>query len=287
MQEAQPSRTAMRVAMRRAAHQLFDVPPVLNDPLALAIVGDDAAAQLRAERDRHGGRIASTVRAFMAVRSRLAEDELARAVSRGVSQYVILGAGLDTFAYRNPYPASVLRVFEVDFPSTQSWKRRKLAAAAIPIPPSLTFVSVDFESESLADRLAGAGFNRSTPAFFTWLGVTMYLTDAAIASTLDLIASTAAGGGVAFDYAVPRASLGFIERIALDSLSRRVAAAGEPFLTAFDPPQVRALLSERGFTNIADYGRDELNARYFDGRADGLRVRGGLGRVVNAEVGHR
>src|SRR4051812_31165306 len=133
MQDAQPSRTAMRVAMRRAAHQLFDVPPVLNDPLALAIVGEEAAAQLRAERGMHHGRIASTVRAFMAVRSRLAEDELARAVSRGVTQYVILGAGLDTFAYRNPHRPA-LRVFEVDFAATQTWKRRKLATAAIPIP---------------------------------------------------------------------------------------------------------------------------------------------------------
>src|SRR3954469_14296715 len=101
----------MRVAMRRAAHQLFDVPPVLNDPLALAIVGEEAAAQRRAEPGMHHGRIASTVRAFMAVRSRLAEDELARAVSRGVTQYVILGAGLDTFAYRNPHAGSALRVF--------------------------------------------------------------------------------------------------------------------------------------------------------------------------------
>jgi methyltransferase (TIGR00027 family) len=197
MQEAQPSRTAMRVAMRRAAHQLFDVPPVLNDPLALAIVGEEAAAQLRAESRTHGGRIASTIRAFMAVRSRLAEDELARAVSRGVSQYVILGAGLDTFAYRNPHPVSALRVFEVDFAATQAWKRRKLAAAAIPLPASLSFVSVDFESESLAERLAGAGLDRQQPTFFTWLGVTMYLTDAAIASTLEFIASTPAGSSTA------------------------------------------------------------------------------------------
>jgi methyltransferase (TIGR00027 family) len=274
----------MRVAMRRAAHQLFDVPPVLNDPLALAIVGEEAAAQLRAEPGKHGGRIASTIRAFMAVRSRLAEDELARAVSRGVSQYVILGAGLDTFAYRNPHPVSALRVFEVDFAATQAWKRRKLAAAAIPLPASLSFVSVDFESESLEERLASAGLDRQQPTFFTWLGVTMYLTDGAIASTLEFIASTPAGGGVAFDYAVPRASLGWIERIAFDSLSRRVAAAGEPFLTCFEPLQLRARLATGGFSNIADFGRDELNRRFFDGRTDGLRVRGGLGRVVSAEV---
>lgn len=274
----------MRVAMRRAAHQLFDVPPVLNDPLALAIVGEEAAAQVRAGRGLQSGRIAGTVRAFMAVRSRFAEDELARAIGRGVVQYVILGAGLDTFAYRNPHAASALRVFEVDFPATQAWKRRQLAAAAIPIPPSLSFVSVDFESQSLPERLASAGFDPYQPTFFTWLGVTMYLTDAAIASTLDFVASTGGGGGVVFDYAVPRASLGLIERLAFDSLSRRVAAAGEPFLTFFDPLQLRTRLTAHGFINITDCGRDELNARYFAGRTDGLRLRGGLGRIVAAQV---
>lgn len=117
----------MRVAMRRAAHQLFDTPRVLDDPVALAVIGQDAASQLKAEPAKHRGRISRSVRAFMAVRSRLAEDELARAVRRGVVQYVILGAGLDTFAHRSPYPESALQIFEVDYPATQAWKRRKLA----------------------------------------------------------------------------------------------------------------------------------------------------------------
>jgi methyltransferase (TIGR00027 family) len=274
----------MRVAMRRAAHQLFDSPRVLDDPLALAIVGSEAASQLTVEARTHKGVVSRSIRAFMAVRSRLAEDELAQAVRRGAVQYVILGAGLDTFAYRSPYPESALRIFEVDHPATQAWKHRKLAAASIAIPSSLTFVPVDFESETLADGLAHARFDPRQPAFFAWLGVTMYLTEGAIASTLDLITSTAPGGGLVFDYAVPRASLGFVERVAFDTISALVASAGEPFRTFFDPQDLRARLSRTGFHSIEDFGRDELNARYFADRADGLRVKGGLGRVVSAQV---
>jgi methyltransferase (TIGR00027 family) len=274
----------MRVAMRRAAHQMFDSPRVLDDPLALAIVGSEAAAQLTAEARRHTGVVSRSLRAFMAVRSRLAEDELAQAVSRGAVQYVILGAGLDTFAYRSPYPASALRVFEVDHPATQAWKQRKLAEAAIAIPPSLTFVPVDFEVDTLAGGLERAQFDPKQPAFFAWLGVTMYLTEGAIASTLDLIKLTAPGGGLVFDYAVPRGSLGFVERLAFDTIATLVASAGEPFRTFFDPQDLRARLSRTGFHSIEDFGRDELNARYFADRKEALRLRGGLGRIVSARV---
>ena len=274
----------MRVAMRRAAHQLFDSPRVLDDPLALAIIGPEAASQLTAEARTQSGTVSRSLRAFMAVRSRLAEDELARGVRRGAVQYVILGAGLDTFAYRSPYPESALRIFEVDHPATQAWKQRKLAAAGIAVPPSLTFVPVDFETETLASGLALGRFDPRQPAFFAWLGVTMYLTNGAIASTLDLIRSTAPGGGLVFDYAVPRASLGWVERVAFDTISALVASAGEPFRTFFDPQDLRARLGRTGFHSIEDFGRDELNARYFADRADGLRLRGGLGRIISAQV---
>jgi methyltransferase (TIGR00027 family) len=281
MQEAQPSRTAMRVALRRAAHQLFDRPLVFDDPLALAIIGSTAAAALRNDPDAEHGRFARSLRAFMAVRSRIAEDALARAVCRGATQYVVLGAGLDTFAYRNPYPA--LRVFEVDYPATQEWKRRMLGEASIAIPSSLTFAPVDFERQTLAGGLALAGFDAHAPSFFSWLGVTMYLSDEAIASTLALVASTPDGGGLAFDYAVPRSSLGFMERLAFDAVARRVEAAGEPFRTFFDPAELRARLAQLGFTAIEDLGGDELNARYFSSRVDGLRVGGRLAHVMAAE----
>ena len=284
MQDARPSLTAMRVAIRRAAHQLLDRPRVLDDPLAIPIIGRDAALKVSAAPRAHQGRVSRSIRAFMAARSRLAEDELARAISRGTVQYVVLGAGLDTFAYRSPYPESVLRVFEVDHPATQAWKREKLAAAAIPIPSSVTLAPVDFERQTLADGLALARFDRHQPTFFSWLGVTMYLTEAAIASTFGFIALTPPGGGVVFDYAVPRSSLGWMGRLAHDAMSRRVAAAGEPFRTFFNSRELRVRLGHIGFRSIEDLGPDELNARYFTDRADGLRVRGNLGRLIRAEV---
>ena len=146
--------------MRRAAHQLYDNPKILDDPIALPILGEKAQEQVRLEGRKIYARASRYVRAFMVVRSRLAEDELAAAVARGASQYVILGAGLDTFAYRNPYDADRLRVFEVDHPATQKWKRERLAAGRIQIPASVTFAPVDFEKQSLGDGLAAAGFDR-------------------------------------------------------------------------------------------------------------------------------
>jgi methyltransferase (TIGR00027 family) len=282
MQEARPSRTAMRVAVRRAAHQLFDRPLVFDDPLAVSIIGAEAEHKLPDGERSERRRFARSLRAFLSVRSRVAEDALRRAVGRGAAQYVVLGAGLDTFAYRNPFPA--LRVFEVDYPATQEWKRRKLAAAAIEVPASLTFAPVDFEHQTLADGLASAGFNNHKPAFFSWLGVTMYLTEDAIASTLALIGATPPGGGVVFDYAVPRSSLGLLERLVFDAVARKVAAAGEPFRTFFDPADLGARLTHAGFRSIVDLGRDELNARYFQGRGDTLQVRGTLARLIDAEI---
>ena len=274
----------MRVAVRRAAHQLFDAPIVLDDRVALRIIGNDAASRLTTQADEHRGRIARAFRAFMVVRSRFAEDELARAIGRGVAQYVILGAGLDTFAYRNPYADGALRVFEVDHPATQEWKRRLLAAAAISIPSTLTYAPVDFEQHTLADGLAQVRFDPQIPTFFSWLGVTMYLTDEAVDATLRFVASTPRGGGIAFDYGVAKSRLGWKERLALRALSHRVAAAGEPFQTFFDPDEIRHRMTSFGFHSITDLGADELNARYFRDRIDGLCVSGDIGRLVAAEL---
>ena len=284
MRESGPSRTALRVAVRRAAHQRFDAPRVLDDPVALRIIGTDAAARLTTQSADHRGRIARAFRAFMVVRSRFAEDELARAMDRGVAQYVILGAGLDTFAYRNPYADARLRIFEVDHPATQDWKRRLLAAAAIPIPSTLTYAPIDFEQHTLADGLAQVRFDPQVPTFFSWLGVTMYLSQEAVDATLRFTASTPRGGGIAFDYGVAKSRLGWTGRLALRALSRRVAAAGEPFQTLFDPDEIRRRLTSFGFRGITDLGADELNARYFRDRIDGLCVRGEVGRVIAAEL---
>ena len=277
----QPSLTAWRVALSRAAHQILDRPPVLEDPVALAIVGERGVAEIRAAALRYQLPPARYLRAFLVARSRLAEEALAAAVRDGVRQYVVLGAGLDTFAYRNPYPASHLRVFEVDRPASQAWKRSQLAAAGLALPEALVFVPADFESETLAARLANAGFRAGEPAFFSWLGVTMYLTRAAVIGTLGYLARLPQGSGVVFDYAVPPATLPLVRRVALHAVMRRVAAAGEPWKTFFVPRELALELGSLGFRQLEDLGPGEINARFFAARSDGLRV-GGFGRVMHA-----
>ena len=283
MREARPSRTAYMVAMRRAAHQIFDNPKVFDDPIALAILGPGAEQRLRSE-PRFLNRLGRAVRASMAARSRYAEDQLARAIERGTRQYVILGAGLDTFAYRNPHPQPDLRVFEVDYPATQEWKRERLAAAGISAPPSLTFAPVNFEHQTLAEGLREAGFDASRPAFFSWLGVTMYLERETAMGTFRFIASCGRGSGVTFDYIVPRETLNWTGQLILRAMERRVARAGEPFRTFFAPEELRDELRRMGFRAIEDLGGAELNERYFKNRADGLRVPGVLGRFMTAET---
>jgi methyltransferase (TIGR00027 family) len=241
------------------------------------IIGERAAANLP-EQPRNF--VAARFRAFMAARSRFAEDELAAAVSRGTRQYVVLGAGLDTFAYRNPFPE--LRVFEVDHPATQAWKKKRLAQVGIEVPPSMTFAPVDFERETFDDGLRAAGFDEKSPAFFSWLGVTMYLESSVVLATLRAIIEMNRANDVAFDYAMPREALGLIGRLALDRLSRRVERTGEPFRGFFEPVTLGKALREMGYANIDDLGADEINARYFAGRADGLRVSGKIGRLLSA-----
>jgi methyltransferase (TIGR00027 family) len=281
MQEGKFSRTARRVAIRRAAHQLLDQPRVLDDPLALRIIGSEAEEALRSNpKENHA--FSRAFRAFMAARSRYAEDELARAAGHGVRQYVVLGAGLDTLAYRNPHPS--LRVFEVDHPDTQAWKREQLRAAGIAVPASLTFVPIDFERQTLADGLELAGLDTSAPAFFSWLGVTPYLTREACMITLRFIAKMPEGSGVVFDFAVDPALLNAGQRQALDALSARVARYGEPFQLFFDPAKLQQDLETLGFHRTEFLQGKEINERYFKDRSDGLLVRGGIGHLMEAWV---
>jgi methyltransferase (TIGR00027 family) len=239
---------------------------------------------LHAERGQADQPNARYARAYMVARSRYAEDELARAIGRGATQYVILGAGLDTFAYRNPHAESALRVFEVDHPATQAWKLKRLAAVGIAIPGSLIFASVDFERESLSDGLERANWRRDAVTFFSWLGVTPYLTSEAMTATLALIATMPNGSGVVFDYALDRSSLNWLGRLIFDRLSKRVAAAGEPFRLFFEPESLAAQLRSMGFQRLEDLGADQINARYFKDRSDNLRVRGRLGRFISASL---
>jgi methyltransferase (TIGR00027 family) len=279
MQPARPSRTALRVALRRAAHQIYDAKPlVLDDPVAVPLLGRTYAEELRRTPVRPDRPFSVALRAFLVARSRYAEDNLARAASRGVLQYVLLGAGLDTFAHRNPHPG--LRVFEVDHPATQQWKRDLLDAHRIASPPSLTYAPVDFERQPLPEPLLAAGFDPRMPAFFAWLGVVPYLTLAAFRSTLAFIAARPAGSGLALDYGQPRAALPLLEQLAHDSLAARVQLAGEPFRLFFTPVEIARELA--AFHGIEDLGSKEINARYFADRSDSLMLRGSAGRLLSA-----
>ena len=274
METGKASRTALGVAIRRAAHQLMDRPPVLDDPIAVRLVGSG----YRGKMGRASHRVGRDLRAFMAVRSRYVEDRLAEAVAQGITQYVVLGAGLDTFAYRNPFAR--LRVFEVDFPATQEWKRTLLAEAEIALPDGLRFVPLDFEHQTLAEGLAEAGFDRGASAFFGWLGVVPYLTLAAFRATLGVIAELAAGSAVSFDYALAPETLSPVGRKAFDALAGRVAAAGEPFQLFFTPDEMAAELRRAGFQRIEQLDYEQLNRALLQGsrrRAETLRGKAGNG----------
>src|SRR5262245_58929299 len=220
--DGRPSETAERVAIRRAIHQLVDHPKIFDDPLALRIVGEGRVRTFRT--DPPTGRRAvldAMLRAFLAVRSRLAEDEVAAAVRRGVDRYVVLGAGLDTFAYRNPFPE--LRVVEIDHPATQTWKRSRLAEAGIAEPPNVTFVPIDFASDSLMAVLNDSFAKSGGSSIFSWLGVAPYLERPVAIETLRSIALTAGPGGeVVFDYVVPPHALDPARRALLDWVIERL-----------------------------------------------------------------
>ncbi|MGH8427975.1 MAG: class I SAM-dependent methyltransferase [Gammaproteobacteria bacterium] len=277
----EPSRTARRVATLRAVHQLLDVPIVFHDPLALPILGPEAEAELRKDPFQYNDPLSRGLRGTLAVRSRFAEDELARAVAAGVRQYVVLGAGLDTFAYRNPHETVGLRVFEVDHPLTQQWKQLCLKNAAIPVPESLAFVPVDFEHGTLAQGLAKAGLRTDLPACFSWLGVTMYLNETAIMETLGFVARFPKLSSISFDYRVPPSMLNPIERVVGEVMAQRAASGGEPWISAFDPASLRRQILGLGFSEAETFEPDELNKRYMDRRKDGLRTGG---RIMCARV---
>ena len=282
MDAGRPSATAQEAAILRAAHQILDKPRIFDDPIALQIIGAKAESALRSNPERFNTR--RSLRAFIALRSRYAEDELARAVKRGTRQYVILGAGLDTFPYRNPYPESSLRVFEVDHPATQSWKRQRLGEAGIGTPDSLVFVPIDFERQTLADRLNRAGFRADRASFFSWLGVVVYLTKPAVMETFKFVASLAVGSEIVFDYGVPSSLLTENQRSAREAGAKRAAMIGEPWITYLDPPSFTSELQGMGFRHVEDLSPEEANERYFKGRADGLRL-GGASRLMKARVG--
>ena len=282
MIEAQPSKTALRVALRRAAHQVHDAQPlVFDDPLAVKILGPEFSEEIKRTPKAEKRPFSAALRAFMVCRARYAEDVLAAGVRENhVRQYVVLGAGLDTFAYRNPF--ADVRVFEVDYPATQAWKRERLKAAGIAVPETTQFVAVDFETQSLRQELLRAGFDFAMPAAVAWLGVVPYLTAEAFAVTMRVLQRMALGSNLVFDYSQPREVLPPVEQLMLDSISARVALAGEPFQLFFTPAQLVEEMQHYGWRVVEDLDGKGLNTRYLVGRNDGLELRGSAGRLCHA-----
>ena len=269
MREGEPSRTAFGAAALRAVHQEADEPRIFTDPLARLILGGEEPPDRSWDQPR--------LRLFIAVRHRFAEDSLAAAVARGTQQIVVLGAGLDTFAYRNPYPDT--QVFEVDFPATGAWKRERLAETGIEVPDNVAYVGVDFERDSLAERLVEAGFDATRPAFFLWMGVVPYLSDDAVRATLAVVAAVP-DGEVVFDYIRPVDRSPERARSDRATLMSHVAGVGEPLRAGIESDVMHAMLADLGFTEVEDIGRREIRSRYLglppgdaEGDAHVLRAR--------------
>ncbi|SFP97162.1 methyltransferase, TIGR00027 family [Mesorhizobium sp. NFR06] len=273
MEDASPSRTALRVARLRALHQFSPQAALFRDPYASAILGDAApGVQELQQEDEHSRRM----RLFVAARARLAEDWLAAAVRRGIRQVGVLGAGLDTFSLCNRYPG--VTVFEVDHPATQAWKRQRMAEAGLAEPPGTIFVPVNFERQRLAEELAAAGLKATESGFFMWLGVVPYLTQDAIFATLSYIAGIP-GSEVVFDYSEPAENRDGVGQAALAFYAARVAAIGEPWISFFVPDELAKSLTNLGFDEIEDLESGEIAPRF--ARSPGTRSNSG-GHVLRA-----
>jgi methyltransferase (TIGR00027 family) len=257
MSQKTASRTALATAFMRAAHQLLDPPPrVLDDPTALAVLGTGAEQMIRDSATLAQTPESRALRAHMVLRSRFAEDRLAAAVGRGVTQYVILGAGFDTFAVRQPAWARNLRILEVDHAGTQELKRSHLAAAGLTVPPNAGFATIDFERESLREGLLRHAISPTQRTFFSWLGVTMYLREDAIDAVLRSVAEFPAGSEIVLTFA---SASNMPEGVA-----ERAAQAGEPWLSYFEPGQIEEKLRATGFTSVELLLPLVAKSRYFN-----------------------
>jgi methyltransferase (TIGR00027 family) len=273
---APPKPSAWITATMRAAHQLYDQPLILADPLALRLLGAEREAELRADGQRQQHPLAVAMRATMAVRARFAEDSWHEAHANGVQQYAILGAGLDSYAYRSNHAPQV-RIYEADLPAMQQWKRDCLRAAAIEEPASVRYVATDFTTSALLEDLQQQGFDAAQPACCSWLGVSMYLKPDEVMRTLHEIADCAPGSNIVFDYCVHRQHLTDNERAGLDFVAASLAAQGEPLQSSFEPQLLEHMLRQHGCRHVEHFGPDELSARY------GPRL-SGIFRMIRATV---
>src|SRR5208282_3451856 len=258
------SRTALSVAALRAVHQLLDGDPkILDDPIAARLLDADALQQIQSNSAHTHDPLARGLRSHVVLRSRYAEERMAQAAARGVLQCVILGAGFDTFAYRQPKWARALRIYEVDHQATQEDKRHRLQAAGIPTPANLEFVAIDFESVSLREGLQSSTLNFSEPAFFSCLGVLVYLTREAADAVFRLVASFPAGSEIVFTFSPPDSSLADGDAANRAFLAGLVNSLGEPFQTSFDAETLTTNLRALGFSEISFLSSENADQTYF------------------------
>ncbi|MCH6160037.1 class I SAM-dependent methyltransferase [Streptomyces marispadix] len=269
-----PDSTAVRTALWRAMHLQVDPPPhVIEDEVGLRLAAPGDGWRDRPDMDPHA---TSTFRAAIVARARFIEDLVTEQAERGVTQYVILGAGLDTFAQRKPELASRLRIFEIDQPGPQAWKRRRLTDLGYGIPDWLHLVPVDFEeSEDWLKQLAAAGFDSSRPATIVSTGVTPYLTKDATAATLHQIAELAPGSTLAMTFLLPIELVDAADRSGLQRSKQGAQASGTPFISFYSPQEMVALARESGFQDARHISGASLAERYFADRTDGLRPSSG------------
>jgi methyltransferase (TIGR00027 family) len=273
-QTAIPDSTAVRVALWRAMHVQVDSPPhVLKDEIGLQLVAPEESWRSRPDMHPQG---TAPFRASIVARARFIEDLVSERVNHGLKQYVMLGAGLDTFAQRRPEVASKLQVFEIDKPSTQEWKRQRLIEEGYQIPQWLRFVPVDFEScVSWWEQLIGAGFDTKKPAVVTSIGVSMYLTLDAIKDTLRKMANLAPGSKFVMTFMLPLDLVDPKDQPGYQMAIKGAKASGTPFISFFTPKEMLKLASETGFKEVEHLSTASLTPRYFSGRTDGLRPSSG------------
>ena len=273
--DARASVTATIVARLRAAHQILDDDPkILVDPVAIGLVPALTEAALRADTKSLQTPYLRALRASIVMRSRYVEDMLQLSAASGTRQYVNLGAGLDTFAFRQPPWAQSLTLFEVDHPTTQRWKQARLRWLGLRAPANLRWCPVNLEAASLRDGLARAGFDFSAPSCVSWLGVTQYLSDSAIESTLRFVASLPRGSSIVLTFVLPESQLGPDARAFRGLSAQGASSAGEPFVSEFEPAVLADRLRRTGFSSVFHFTTEAANRRYFSDRRDHLRLPG-------------
>jgi len=285
--KAEASFTAIGAAKMRAGHLLFDGDPkVFRDDFALGFSGSDDEASLREDTNTMlaevvakvgpdvAQRLYQSLRAVMVMRSRYTEDALSLTIGRGISRYVILGAGLDSFAFRRRDLTTAVQVFEIDHPASQQWKLERLQELGIDRPSNLTFVPIDFEKQTLTDGIREGGYPLDKPAFFSWLGVTQYLTREVVVSTLKQVAALAPGTEISFTFVVTPSLLAGDDQRIFAMSAAAAATRSEPWISFFEPAELASHLKELGFTSAEHFSPADANVRYFAGRGDGLRAPG-------------